>query len=171
MTMPEITRFINQYSTRIAAPLRTDTTVISLEKTSYGYQVKTNRGQWQCQSVVLASGSCNKALVPAMAQELPSSVRSLTPMRYKNPSQLDTGGVLVVGASASGLQLAQELQASGRQVTLSVGEHVCMPRTYRGRDIQWWMDATGILDRKIADEDDPSRARRVPPQLIGSPDR
>ena len=53
---------------------------------------------------------------------------------------------MIVGASASGIQLAREIQAAGRRVVLSVGEHVRMPRTYRGRDIQWWMDAIGAMD-------------------------
>jgi putative flavoprotein involved in K+ transport len=67
-------------------------------------------------------------------------------MQYRNPEQLEQGGVLVVGASATGVQIADEIQRSGRPVTLAVGEHIRMPRVYRGRDIEWWMDAAGILD-------------------------
>jgi putative flavoprotein involved in K+ transport len=77
--------------------------------------------------------------------------------------------VLVVGASATGVQLAQELRQSGREVVRAVGEHVRMPRLYRGRDIQWWMLASGLLDQRIEETDDGERARRVPsPQLAGS---
>ena len=72
----------------------------------------------------------------------------MTPADYRNPGQLPPGGVLVVGASASGVQIADELHRSGRPVTLAVGEHVRMPRTYRGRDILWWMDAAGVLDER-----------------------
>jgi putative flavoprotein involved in K+ transport len=54
-------------------------------------------------------------------------------------------------------------------VTLAVGEHVRAPRTYRGRDIQWWMDAAGVLDERYDEVDDIGRARRVPSfQLVGS---
>jgi putative flavoprotein involved in K+ transport len=80
--------------------------------------------------------------------------------------------VLVVGASATGVQLAAELQRSGRPVTLSVGEHTRLPRTYRGRDILWWMDASGVWDQRYDEIDDLTRARRLPsPQLAGTPDR
>jgi putative flavoprotein involved in K+ transport len=80
--------------------------------------------------------------------------------------------VLVVGASASGVQLADELHRSGRPVTLAVGEHVRMPRTYRGRDILWWLDAAGVLDQRYDEVDDLVRARNVPSmQLVGSPGR
>jgi putative flavoprotein involved in K+ transport len=70
------------------------------------------------------------------------------------------------------LQLAAELQKSGRQVTVAVGEHVRMPRVYRGKDIQWWMHAAGVLDERYDEVDDIVRARRVPsPQLVGTPER
>ena len=92
-------------------------------------------------------------------------------MDYRNPAQLEDGGVLVVGASATGLQLADEIHASGRPVTLSVGEHVRMPRMYRGRDIQFWMLMSGLLDEGLDDIDDVERVRRLPsPQLVGRPD-
>ena len=80
--------------------------------------------------------------------------------------------MLVVGASATGVQLADEIHRSGRPVTLAVGEHIRAPRTYRGRDIQWWMDAAGVLDQRYDEVDDIARARKVPSlQLVGSPER
>ena len=60
--------------------------------------------------------------------------------------------MLVVGASATGLQLANEIHTSGRPVTIAVGDHVRMPRLYRGKDVQWWMLASGILDESIDDD-------------------
>jgi putative flavoprotein involved in K+ transport len=93
-------------------------------------------------------------------------------MQYRNPDRLADGGVLVVGASATGVQLAEEIQHSGRPVTLSVGEHVRAPRTYRGKDIQWWMDKAGVLDESYREVDDIVRARKVPSiQLVGTPGR
>lgn len=85
----------------------------------------------------------------------------VTAQSYRNPGRVDEGGVLVVGASATGLQPAQEIRASGRPVTLAVGEHVRMPRVYRGRDVQWWMLACGVLDQRIEASDDPARAARA----------
>jgi putative flavoprotein involved in K+ transport len=100
------------------------------------------------------------------------SVASLTPREYRNPDQLAEGGVMVVGASATGVQIAHEIQRSGRPVTLAVGEHVRGPRVYRGRDIHWWMEAAGVLDERYDEVDDITRARRVPSmQLGGSPER
>jgi putative flavoprotein involved in K+ transport len=171
MTMPEVVEFIGSYATRIDAPVHTGTTVTRIAATETGYQVITNRDVWNCATVVLASGACNNAKVPAIAAATPSSVASVTPLTYKSPDQLDDAGVLVVGGSATGVQLADEIHRSGRHVTLAVGEHITMPRTYRGRDIFWWMETAGVLDERYDEVDDLIRARHLPsPQLIGTPE-
>ncbi len=121
---------------------------------------------------MIASGACNLPSVPALAAAVPASVEQVTAFDYRRPEQLPEGGVLVVGASATGVQLAAELQRSGRPVTLSVGEHVRLPRTYRGRDVLWWMDASGVWDERYDQVDDLTRARGLPsPQLVGTPAR
>ena len=173
MRMSEVVDFIDDYARIISAPVRTGTTVSSVRASDDGYAVLSDRGRWNCGAVVVASGAhAIPNVPPALAAELPPSVRSLTTKEYRNPSQLDAGGVLIVGASASGVQLADEIHRSGRPVTLAVGEHIRMPRVYRGLDIQWWLDACGILDERYDAVDDIVRARRVPsPQLVGTAER
>lgn len=171
-TMPEVIDFIAGYAKAISAPVRTHTTVTSVRSADTGYVVCTTLGDWRCRTVVLASGACNIARVPGFADRVPRSIVKLTAQSYRNPGQLAAGGVLVVGASSSGTQIAHELQRSGRAVTLSVGEHIRAPRVYRGRDLEWWMDAAGVLDERYDEVDDIARARRVPSlQLAGTPDR
>lgn len=171
-TIPEVVEFIEAYAKAISAPLHTYTTVTSVRATEAGYLVRTNRGDWHCRAILLASGACNVARRPAFANLVPPSIATFTSQQYRNPDQLPEGGVLVVGASASGTQIAYEIHRSGRPVTLSVGEHIRAPRVYRGKDIQWWMDAAGVLDERYDQVDDVARARRVPSlQLAGTPDR
>jgi putative flavoprotein involved in K+ transport len=172
MAMSDVTRFLGDYARTIDAPVECNTSVTSVRPADGGYIVSTDRGDWHGTNVVLANGACNVASVPRIAEGVPAAINMLTPMQYKNPNQLADGGVLVVGASATGVQLAREIQASGRPVTLAVGEHVRVPRTYRGRDIKWWMDITGVLDTRYDAIDDLTRARRVASlQLVGSPER
>ena len=172
MAVPELVAFIEAYAEKIAAPVIPQTTVESVRPERAGYTIETDQGSWAARAVVLASGAFGKAHVPAIAGSVPEAIRQLTPGEYRNPSDLGTGGVLVVGASATGLQLADEIQRSGRAVTVAVGEHVRLPRTYRERDIQWWMDAAGVLDERYDEVDDIVRARRVSsPQLVGTPER
>lgn len=172
MSMGEVVGLLERYAAVGAAPVRTSTTVTSVRRTDDGYHVATDAGGIDCRTVVIASGGYNRPVVPALAEGVPTSVTQLTPFTYRNPDQLPPGGVLVVGASATGVQLAAELVRSGRPVTLSVGEHVRMPRTYRGRDVLWWMDRTGLWDERYDQVDDLTRARRLPsPQLVGTPER
>jgi putative flavoprotein involved in K+ transport len=172
MSMPEVISFVEGYAAAIDAPVVSHTTVTSLRAADTGYDVFTNQGTWHCRAVVIATGACSMASVPEFADALPAGVDTLVPTKYRNPDQLQEGGVLVVGASATGLQIADEIHRSGRPVTLSVGNHVRLPRSYRGKDIQWWMEATGVLDERYDEVDDIVRARNVPsPQLVGSPER
>lgn len=172
MTMPQVVEFIDRYAELIDAPVETHTTVESLRRVGAIYEVVTNRGRWTADAVVIATGGFNVASIPEPAKSLPAHIDSVTAMDYKRPGQLANGPVLVVGASATGVQIADEIHRSGRAVTLSVGEHVRMPRTYRGRDIQWWLERIGRLDERYDDVDDIVRARHVPsPQLVGTPDR
>jgi putative flavoprotein involved in K+ transport len=167
-TMPETIAFLEQYAQVISAPVRTNTAVTRVRRTDEGYTVTTDLGEWRSRALVLASGACNIPSVPALAQALPHGIAALTPTQYRNPGQLEQGGVLVVGASATGVQLADEIQRSGREVTLAVGEHIRMPRRYRGRDILWWMDTVGVQDQGYQEVDDLNRARNVPSlQLAG----
>ena len=171
-TMPQTIAFIRRYAEVIAAPVQTRVTVTSVRCNDAGYRVVTNQGDWQCRVVVLATGACNLPSIPAYADAIPSTVSTYTSIQYRNPSQTRGGGVLVVGASATGTQIADEIHRSGRPVTLAVGEHVRAPRVYRGRDIQWWMDATGIFDERYDEIDNLARARSLPSmQLVGSDDR
>ena len=172
MSMSEVVQFIQDYADYSQAPVQTNTTVTSVRQRNGGYRVKTDNGEWQARSVVVASGACNVALTPKVAKEVPPNITSLTPHQYRGPDQIEPGGVLVVGASATGLQLADEIQRAGHDVTIAVGEHVRMPRTYRGHDIQAWLDRTGILNECYDEVDDIERARGLPsPQLIGSSER
>ncbi len=172
MTMSDVIALIDGFASDSQAPVRTGTDVTSLRRTDDGYAVTTNAGELRCRTVVIATGACNRPTVPAFRDAVPASVDQLTTFDYRSPEQLPDGGVLVVGASATGVQLAAELRRSGRPVTLSVGEHVRLPRTYRGHDVLWWMDASGVWDERYDEVDDLTRARRLPsPQLVGTPER
>ena len=171
-TMPEVIEFISRYAEVIGAPVETHTNVVSVKPEDPGYLVETDRGEWRCRTVVLASGACNVPKIPQAADALPSCIATIDALQYRNPDQLETGGVLVVGASATGTQIADEVHRSGHPVTMAIGEHIRAPRIYRGRDLEWWMDAAGVLDERYDEMDDINRARRVPSlQLAGSPER
>jgi putative flavoprotein involved in K+ transport len=168
MPAADVAATLTRYARLIDAPVRTATTVHTVRAAPEGFQIRANDDLLRARAVVLATGACNLPAIPDLAGAVPPSVTTLTPLAYRDPGQLPVGGVLVVGASATGVQLAAEIHQSGRPVTLAAGEHVRLPRTYRGRDIFWWMQATGLLAERYDQIDDLTRARHLPsPQLTG----
>lgn len=113
--------------------------------------------------MVIATGPYQKPLIPPASDGL-GSVFQIAANTYRNPGQLPAGAVLVVGAGASGCQIAEELHQAGRTVFLSVGPHRRAPRRYRGQDVIWWITAMGMDDR-IADE---AASRRAPLLISGA---
>jgi putative flavoprotein involved in K+ transport len=171
MGMPELIGHITNFAAASAAPVRTHTTVTSVRRIDGGYRVATDQGEIGCRCVVLASGAANIPRVPQLRQAVPERIECFTPFDYHHAGQLPPGGALVVGASATGVQLADEIQRSGRPVTLAVGEHVRLPRNYRGRDVLWWMEHAGVWNQRYDEIDELDRARGLPsPQLVGTPE-
>ena len=167
----DVVELLATYAEGIGAPVQTQVEVTCVRPCADGFEVVTDRGTWWCDAVVVATGAASEPHLPAFADELPATIAQLTGLSYRNPAQLDGGAVLVVGASASGVQIADELRRGGRDVVIAVGDHVRLPRRHRGRDIHWWMDAIGQLDERYDEVDDIDRARRLPSlQLVGSPD-
>ncbi|MCV2864199.1 flavin-containing monooxygenase [Albidovulum sediminicola] len=160
---------LTRYGTRIAAPVVSGCAVQSVTQDGDGFRVLSTAGEWRCRALVIATGACDQAAIPDWASALPRQVWQVAPSHYRGPDSLPQGNVLVVGASATGAQLASEIQASGRKVTLSVGRHVRAPRRYRGRDVFDWLDGSGFL--REARSRATSRPVALPSlQLVGRPD-
>ena len=171
MTRDALIRYLEAYACSFSPPILTGTSVTSVEPDDPGFRVRTGAGEWRAARVVVATGECDQPFVPSLADPLPAHVRQVVPTRYRGPGDLEEGGVLVVGASATGIQLAAEIHDSGRPVTLAVGQHTRLPRTYRGRDILWWLDHMGLLDERPWDVANLAASKEQPSmQLIGSPD-
>jgi putative flavoprotein involved in K+ transport len=172
MTKREFVACLEQYASVASVPVVAGATVQSVRHMPGGYRIESDRGVWNASCVVIATGHCDVPFVPEMARHLSAPIRQVTPCAYRNPAELPQGGVLVVGASASGLQLAEEIQQSGRQVIISVGRHTRLPRLYRGRDIMWWLDRPGMVGQNAEATADLAAARSQPSmQLVGRPAR
>ena len=169
MTAGQFADHLSGYAGSFDAPVRPHTPVSRVERTTIGFRVRTDRGDWTARTVVIATGYHSRAKIPDLAAGLAPGIAQVAAARYRSPSSLPDGGVLVVGASASGVQIAHELALAGRRVVLAVGGHTRLPRRYRGRDILWWLDRIGVLDRDIDHMSDATAARAEPSlQLVGT---
>ena len=161
---------LDRYAASFGAPIETGAAVEVLRRRGERFEVTTAAGTWRAGNVVVATGWCDQPAVPAFADDLAAT--NLAPSAYRRPDDVAPGGVLVVGASATGVQLAHELRLAGRDVTLAVGRHSRVPRSYRGMDMFWWLGRIGALDRTIDTMADAHDARHEPSlQLVGRPDR
>ena len=160
----EVLRFVLDYATEIAAPVRTgvEVTNLSRDEDSGYYSLETSDGPIEARHVVIATGPFQRTLIPDFAREIPASVTQIDATGYRNPEQLPPGAVLVVGSGNSGCQIADELLRSGRRVFLAVSRHNRVPRRYRGRDVIWWYENLGRFDVPI----DSFPGRRQPPTTL-----
>jgi putative flavoprotein involved in K+ transport len=168
----ELVRHLERYAASFHAPIVPDTAVVEISAAPGPgcgrFQVVTDSGTWHARNVVIATGPHGRPHLPGGLSGISSRVEVLTASSYRNPDTFPPGGVLVVGASASGVQIADELALAGREVAIAVGRHTRMPRRYRGMDSFWWLEATGRLARTIDQMPDVTAARRENSlQLIG----
>jgi putative flavoprotein involved in K+ transport len=135
------------YAKSFDAPIRCGVEVQSVTRLEgrEGFRVETSDGVIEAANVVAATGPFQKPTYPQIVPES-ANVLQMHSNGYRNPGQLPAGAVLVVGAGSSGVQIADELRASGRTVYLSVGAHDRPPRAYRGRDYCWWLGVLGKWD-------------------------
>jgi putative flavoprotein involved in K+ transport len=171
MTRDDVVDYLDAYAQSFSAPVETGVRVTCVEVMGSSFRISTDAGAWRAENVVIATGHCDRPFVPAFGERLSRDVFQLAPSAYRRPSDLPRGGVLVVGASATGVQLAEEIRRSGRSVMLAVGRHTRVPRRYRGLDIQWWLDTIGVWGQTVDEVRDVGHSRRESSlQLIGSPD-
>jgi putative flavoprotein involved in K+ transport len=143
----QVADYLVTYAEKIDAPIRTGVEVTSVRRNSGGpgFCVETSDGAIQARFVVAATGAFQRPIIPAVVPDS-AGINQIHSSSYRNPQQLPEGAVLVVGAGSSGVQIADELQQSGRQVYLAVGPHDRPPRSYRGRDFCWWLGVLGKWD-------------------------
>jgi putative flavoprotein involved in K+ transport len=161
----EIVRFVEDYAQLIEAPLRCGVEVNSLRPLDGGrYLVQTATSAIEATNVVIATGPYQRPSIPPISAGVPNDIFQIHSSRYRNSNQLPPGAVLVVGGGSSGCQIAEDLNRSGRQVYLSVGRHLRVPRHYRGRDYGYWRFVMGGWDRTV--DSLPAGAKNLPTPLL-----
>ena len=167
MPLAEVVKYFDDYVRNFGLPVRCGVDVRIVERSQQGYVVRTGERNYQAENVVIATGLFQSPKVPAFSAAIPPGVKQIHSMEYKNPSELPTGAVLVVGTGQSGAQIAEELYQSGRKVYLSIGSAGRVPRRYRGRDINDWFTRLGMFDTEVGELKSPRDKFAPHPQISG----
>lgn len=146
----QVADYFVAYARKFEAPIRTGVEVKKVVRNAgrQGFTIDTSDGTIEANRVVVATGPFQRPVIPPIAPN-GGDITQIHSADYHNPAQLPEGGVLVVGAGSSGVQIADELQRAGKQVYLSVGAHDRPPRAYRGRDFCWWLGVLGEWDAEV----------------------
>jgi putative flavoprotein involved in K+ transport len=141
----EVADYLEGYARTFQLPIKLHTRVTSLEGVDGGYWVDTDAGGYQAEHVIVTTGAYQHPFVPELAHKLSDDIIQLHSAQYRNPEQLATDQVLVVGAANSGAQIAEDLAAS-HHVHLSRGHRLPqLPRRLLGKSLHWWGDHLGLL--------------------------
>lgn len=142
--------FLESYAARRALPIQLRTEVQLATPKNDGWVLETSSGSVHTRALIVATSTYQTPLIPNFAHSIDSRILSLSAADYRSPGQLPPGKVLVVGSAQSGVQISEDLLASGREVFLSVSRAGRVPRRYRGRDVIEWQDLMGSLDRPVS---------------------
>ncbi len=147
----EVVQYLEDYVAKYNLPVQTGITVTSVEgeKTGEGFILETDKGQFQASNVVVATGTFRHPKIPPIKSKFPPEIDQIHSMKYRNPDEVPPGSVLIVGSAQSGCQIAEELNAAGREVYLCTGSADRLPRRYRGKDSFWWAEKLGIFDQSV----------------------
>ena len=142
----DVADYLEGYAKHFALPVQLGTRTTRLQEAGGRYSVETAGGRtYEAANVVIATGAYQRPYVPEVADRLEATVTQIHSSGYRNPGQVPSGEVLVVGGANSGVQIAQELSRT-RKVRLAVGtKPPRFPRRILGRSLHWWGDHLGII--------------------------
>jgi putative flavoprotein involved in K+ transport len=146
----EVVSYLTDYARHFDLPVERNSPVRSIRKTGGTFLVELDGRSYEADQVVVATGPFQVPFVPAIAERLDPEVVQLHSTAYRSPESITAGPVLVVGGGNTGFQIAEELSRS-HEVHLSIGSRQTpLPQRILGRDLFWYLDATGLIRKTTA---------------------
>jgi putative flavoprotein involved in K+ transport len=146
----DVVTYLSDYARRFELPVELGSGVRSIRKTGDAYLVELDDRTYEAEQVVVATGPFQVPFVPAIAERLDAEVVQLHSTEYRAPAAIPEARVLVVGGGNTEFQIAEEL-SEAREVHLSIGSRqMPLPQRLLGRDLFWYLDATGLIRKTTA---------------------
>ena len=144
-----IVAYLEGYAALCAAPVREGVRVEVIRKAARGFWVATSHGEFMADNVVVCTGAYQRPFRPH-GVVFPPALPVIDATAYRNPDELPSGKVLVIGSGQTGCQLSEELHLAGRDVFLACGRAPWAPRRLDGIDIVDWLVSAGFFDQPVA---------------------
>ncbi len=149
-TRDEVADYLTDYARDFNLPVELNSRVRAVRRQNDGYVVELDDRAYEARQVVIATGPFQTPFVPRIAENLGDDVVQMHSTAYRSPESVPEGRVLVVGGGNTGFQIAEELSAS-REVHLAIGSRQTpLPQRILGRDLFWYLDATGLIRKTTA---------------------
>jgi putative flavoprotein involved in K+ transport len=149
-TRDEVADYLTHYAREFNLPVELNSRVRAVRRQNDGYVVELDDRAYEARQVVMATGPFQTPFVPRIAENLGDDVVQMHSVGYRSPESVPEGRVLVVGGGNTGFQIAEELSAF-REVHLSIGSRQTpLPQRIFGRDLFWYLDATGLIRKTTA---------------------
>ena len=126
--------YLETYARHFGLPVRSGMRVERLSRLGDRFLVVAGDQQLEADNVVVAMAGWQRPRIPAFASELNPRIVQLHTFEYRNPSQLQPGGVLVVGVGNSGAEIA--LDAKRHVTSVGPGKPGLMPANHIERDFR-----------------------------------
>lgn len=166
MTKDGFIDYLVGYADAQRLPVRANITVTHARYSEAQWHLQTSKEPIQSRVLLVATSTYQHPNIPESGN-LASSIVTISAADYRHPDTLPPGRVMVIGSAQSGMQIVDDLLDAGREVLLSTGKAGRVPRRYRGRDLNYWYDKLGLMDRRAGDLDDPRRRWSGQPQISG----
>jgi len=111
-TKNQVADYLADYARRFQLPVHNGIIVDRLWKEEDRFVMTAGRQRFESENVVVAMANYQTPRVPEFARALDPGIVQLHSHEYRNPSQLQEGGVLVVGVGNSGGDIALEVVRS-----------------------------------------------------------
>jgi len=168
-TRDEVTAYLRRYAEVFGLPVLTGEPVLRAERAGAGFRVLTAGGEYWARTLIAATGSFNKPHRPRFPNQGAFRGRILHAAEYRNAEPFRGKRVVVVGAGNSAVQIAHELAAVARTTLATRAPLRFGPQTILGRDVHFWLSATGPDAALVVSHARRFVARR-PPATAESPD-
>jgi putative flavoprotein involved in K+ transport len=168
-TKDEVADYLEMYAARFDLPVRTGVKVDGLSRSSLNgerFVVAAGDKRFEADNVVVAMSCHQRPRVPVFAAELDVGLVQLHSAEYRNPSPLQDGGVLVVGAGNSGAEIALEV-ATGHPTWLSGRESGHVPFRIESAAVRYFFQPLlfRFIGHRVLTVDTPI-GRRMRPKLL-----